>query len=160
MYIKLLRSTFSSDLRKPCFKTGKSLSLYWKILLCSWENPNYMMSNRIRSIHMNVIDVVWENIILHNITNILYVFLWIWVIYNGVILTILVLGRCYTYFCGRWYCHFFLQTWGSHVGNWWKLVFKQNIFCSYRDLDLVQPKIMLPNRKRNFHLYRLCLFSS
>ena len=55
VYIKLLRSTFSSDLRKPCLETGKSLSLCWKKLFCSWENPNYMMSNRMRSIHMYVI---------------------------------------------------------------------------------------------------------
>ena len=29
-------------------------------------------------------------------------------LYSGVILTIVVLGRCYSYFCGRCYCQYFV----------------------------------------------------
>ena len=50
---KIARYTFSSDLRKPCLKTGKSLSLHWNNLFHSWEYPNYMISNRMRSIQMH-----------------------------------------------------------------------------------------------------------
>ena len=51
---KLLRLTFSSDLRKLCLITGKSLLLCWNNLFCSWGNQNEMMSNRMRSIHMHL----------------------------------------------------------------------------------------------------------
>ena len=29
-------------------------------------------------------------------------------LYNGVMLTIVILGRCYTYFCDRCYCQYFI----------------------------------------------------
>ena len=48
-FSKLIRITFSSDLRKPCWKTGKSLSSNSK-LFCSWEN-SYLYCSRCFQFH-------------------------------------------------------------------------------------------------------------
>ena len=53
----------------------------------------------------NLIGVIWENIFLHNITNVVYVF-YDFGLYNGIVMTIVVLGR-YACFYGRCYCQYF-----------------------------------------------------
>ena len=51
--VQIAGKTFSSDLRKPCLITGERLSLLTKNLFCSLEILNYILPNRMRSLHLH-----------------------------------------------------------------------------------------------------------
>ena len=68
---KLIRITFSLDLRKPCWITGKNLSSNLEKCFVLEEIDSYIISNRMRNMHLYIRSGIrnilfWQGRVLHN----------------------------------------------------------------------------------------------
>ena len=65
MVIKIAGTTFSSDLRKPCWITGESLSPLSKKSPVLEKSHIYIIPNMMRSLHSQILyvlmDLQWGN---------------------------------------------------------------------------------------------------
>ena len=68
MVIKIVETTFSSDLRKPCWITGKSLSPLSKKSPVLEKSQKYIIPNRMRSLHSHKSSYSCESAIYFNLT--------------------------------------------------------------------------------------------
>ena len=59
---------------------------------------NMVSSGLQKILPFTIFGVIWENVFLYNFTNKVHVFFYEFELYNGVTLTIVVIGKCYAYF--------------------------------------------------------------